>query len=194
MRCKHLVMLSVAFAFSATNASAQNTIAASFSWTSTQLTQLKFSPAKYRQPNVGLVFSDPRKQDQIQKIMFDPNFKPSRELPDGHGGQMGYFDFFAQTSIKSPASDRKISETADCNWNDDKSMATCVIEDDGGRFQIEAQRNTTGAQKTALTFVLRQIDDYKSFVVAEYDTPQGPNRIEVDLVKPDSIISSPIKF
>jgi hypothetical protein len=188
-------LLSLAFALPATGAWAQNTVAASFAWTNAQLSQLQFTPPAYRQANVGLVFSDPRKQGQIAKIIFDPVFKPSRQMPDGQGGQMEVNDFFAQTSIKSPQSGSTISEIALCDWNDDKSLATCVIEDDGGRFQIEANRNTAAPQKPDLNFVLRQIAGYKSFVIAEYDSPsKEPIRIEVSLIQPDSVVKAPIKY
>jgi hypothetical protein len=158
---------------------AKNRMSASFAWTSAQLSEIQFSPAKFRQGRVALEFSDPRKGDEIEKIVLDPTFKPKHQMPDG----TSVSDFFLDTIIKSPKSGAKIRETALCDWDQAKSVATCSIEDDGGRFQIAV---ASRSEKLSLVFVVLSLDGYNGFRIAD--------SVQIKLKKPDSVVKSPIGF
>ena len=88
---KILFSLIVALMLSANGASAKDRIEAYFLWTQDQLSQLQFSPKSYQQDRVRLVFTDPRAAGEIEKILFDKDFKPNKK-PLGA-------DFFAETII-----------------------------------------------------------------------------------------------
>jgi hypothetical protein len=107
---------------------AGNELAASFNWTDDQLTYLSFSrndkPIAFKEHEIDLTFKDPRQNGEIEKILLDPQYRP---------GNASNADFWVETTITSPVSNQKVSETALCYWNNDKSIAVGSIEDDGGR-------------------------------------------------------------
>ena len=114
-----------------------NELAASFNWTDDQLTDLSFSrndkPIAFTEHEIDLTFKDPRGNGEIEKILLDPQYRP---------GNASDADFFVETTITSPVSNKKVSETALCYWNNDKSIAVGSIEDDGGRLAIVAESVT----------------------------------------------------
>jgi len=174
--------------FGAAEAQAKNRISASTTWTPAQLSGLEFAPPNYRQGRIGLAFEDPRKGQAIEKIIFDPTFKPKRQMPDGSSVS----DFFLSTIIKSPKTGKYIRETAFCDWNDVKAVATCIIEDDGGRFEISA---VPQGAKLKLSFVVRSLGLYHGFRIAEEGAPsQEPSPIDVKLKDPAATITSPVRF
>src|SRR6478672_13603466 len=97
---------------------AGNELAASFNWTDDQLTYLSFSrndkPIAFTEHEIDLTFKDPRQNGEIEKILLDPQYRP---------GNPSIADFFVETTITSPVSHKKVSETALCYWNNDKSIA-----------------------------------------------------------------------
>ncbi len=171
---------------------------ASMSWTSPQLASLQFTrdmkPIRFSEKDVALVFSDPRKKSEVEKILLDPQYRP---------GDSSNADFGLQTTITSPVSKKKVSETSRCYWNADpsgvavKDVTVCSIEDDGGRVMVVAEnRGTTlGASQFAL-YVLR-MGGYSGFRIAN-DVPVGnesnePHAIFVQL-KSVSPVRSLIHF
>ena len=169
-------------------AGAANEMRASFLWTRAQVSQLRFEPKTYRQNAVRLTFSDPREGGEIEKIVFDPVFIPRRTTSDG--GTIS--DFFVTTTIKSPKGREDISETALCDWASGKAVATCVIEDDGGRFEIAALPAV--ANKTrSLELVMRPIDGYRGFRIADAGASE-PAAVEVKLVGSVKRLSAKIVF
>ena len=88
---------------------ARNELAASFNWTDDQLTHLSFSrndkPIAFTEHKIDLTFKDPRGNGEIEKILLDPQYRP---------GNASDADFFVQTTITSPVSNKKVSETALC--------------------------------------------------------------------------------
>ena len=116
---------------------AGNELAASFNWTDNQLAHLSFSrndkPIAFTEHEIDLTFKDPRGNGEIEKILLDPQYRP---------GDASNADFWVETTITSPVSNKKVSETALCYWNNDKSIAVGSIEDDGGRLAIVAESVT----------------------------------------------------
>ncbi len=117
-----------------------NELTASFSWTDNQLAHLGFSRndrlIAFTEHQVDLTFKDPRGNGEIEKILLDPQYRP---------GNASNADFWVETTITSPVSNKKVSETALCYWNNDKSIAVGSIEDDGGRLAIVAESVTDSA-------------------------------------------------
>jgi hypothetical protein len=106
---------------------AGNELAASFNWTDNQFVYLSFSrndkPIAFTEHEIDLTFKDPRGNGEIEKILLDPQYRP---------GNTTNADFWVETTITSPVSNKQVSETALCYWNNDKSIAVGMIEDDGG--------------------------------------------------------------
>jgi hypothetical protein len=109
-------------------------MAASFNWSDNQLTYLSFSRndklIAFTEHEIDPTFKDPRGNGEVEKILLDPQYCPGNETNA---------DFWVETTITSPVSNTKVSETALCYWNNDKSIAVGSIEDDGGRFAIVAE-------------------------------------------------------
>jgi hypothetical protein len=86
-----------------------NELAASFNWTDNQLTYLSFSrndkPIVFTEHEIDLTFKDPRGNGEIEKILLDPQYRP---------GNASNADFWVETTITSPVSNKKVSETALC--------------------------------------------------------------------------------
>src|SRR6476646_1993208 len=86
---------------------AGNELAASFNWTDDQLTYLSFSrndkPIAFTEHEIDLTFKDPRQNGEIEKILLDPQYRP---------GNASNADFWVETTITSPVSNQKVSETA----------------------------------------------------------------------------------
>src|SRR5215471_2067421 len=134
---------------------ARNELAASFDWTDNQLGQLAFSrnvkPIDFTEHTIDLNFKDPRGNGEIEKILLDPQYRP---------GNASNADFWVQTTITSPVSNQKVSETALCYWNNDKSIAVGSIEDDGGRLTIVAESVTDSLKTSKFSFLLVHMAGY----------------------------------
>jgi hypothetical protein len=63
----------------------------------------------------------------------------------------------------SPVSNKKVSETALCYWNNDKSIAVGSIEDDGGRLAIVAESVTDSLKTSKFSFVVVPVSGYSGF-------------------------------
>ena len=157
---------------------AGNELAASFTWTDNQLAYLEFSrnsqPIAFTQHEIDLTFKDPRGNGEIKKILLDPQYRP---------GDASNADFWVQTTITSPASNKKVSETALCYWNNDKSLAVGSIEDDGGRLVIVAESVTDELKTSRFSFLVVQMSGYSGFRIAQ-DVPVGsesPGLIGIDV-------------
>ena len=163
-------------------------LTASFNWTDNQLAQLGFSrndkPIAFTEHHIDLTFKDPRGNGEIQKILLDPQYRP---------GNPSNADFWVETTITSPVSNRKVSETALCYWNNDKSVAVGSIEDDGGRIAIVAESVTDALKTSRLSFLVVPMSGYTAFRIAE-DVPVGNESpgliaIEVKLKRPTPVLS-----
>src|SRR3984893_8842862 len=144
-----------------------NELAASFSWTDNQLAHLGFSrndrPIAFTERQVDLTFKDSRGNGEIEKILLDPQYRP---------GNASNADFWVETTITSPVSNKKVSETALCYWNTDKSIALGSIEDDGGRLVIVAEGVTDSLSTSKFSFLVVPVSGYSGFRIAE-DSPVG---------------------
>jgi len=147
---KILVSLIIALILSAGGALAKDSIDASVSWTKEQLSQLQFSPDSFKQTRVGLVFTDPRRAGEIEKILFAAVFKPQKRPLEA--------DFLVEIITKSTKTKKDISENVSCDWNDDKSAAECWIENDGGAFNITTSSRALDSQSAVLNFVIQPND------------------------------------
>lgn len=170
----------VAVILFANGASAKDRIEAYVLWTPEQLAQLQFLPKSYQQNRVDLVFTDPRKADEIEKILFDKAFKPQKKPLEA--------DFFAETIIKSTKTKKAMSENASCDWNDDKSVAECWVEDDGGAFRITTFSRSRDSKSAVLHFVIQPNDEYKVFRIA------AAKGMKVEVSASGSVVESPITF
>ena len=168
---------------------AGNELAASFTWTNNQLSHLDFSrngqPIAFTQHEIDLTFKDPRGNGEIKKILLDPDYRP---------GDASNADFWVQTTITSPVSNKKVSETALCYWNNDKSLAVGSIEDDGGRLVIVAQSVTDELKTSRFGFLVVPMSGYAGFRIAQ-DVPVGNESpgligIDVKLKSPTSVLSA----
>jgi hypothetical protein len=167
---------------------AGNELAASFRWTDNQLTHLSFSrndsSIAVAQHEVDLTFKDPRGNGEIEKILLDPQYRP---------GNVSNADFWVKTTITSPVSNQKVSETALCYWNNDKSIAVGSIEDDGGRLAVVAESVTEELKTSKFSFLVVRLAGYSGFRIAE-DVPVGNESpgligIEVKLKGSTSVLS-----
>jgi hypothetical protein len=138
--------LIIALILSANEASAKDSIEAYFWWTKEQLPQLQFSPDSFKQTRVGLVFSDPRRAGEIEKILFAATFKPPKKPLEA--------DFVVEIITKSIKTKKDIGQSASCDWNENKSAAECWIEDDGGAFNITTSSRAADSQSAVLNFVI----------------------------------------
>jgi hypothetical protein len=169
-----------------------NELTASFSWTDNQLAHLGFSrndrPIAFTEHQVDLTFKDPRGNGEIEKILLDPQYRP---------GNASNADFWVETTITSPVSNKKVSETALCYWNNDKSIAVGSIEDDGGRFAIVAGSVTDSFKTSKFSFLVVPMAGYSGFRIAE-DVPVGnesPGLIGIEVkLKSPTPVSSEISF
>jgi peptidoglycan hydrolase-like protein with peptidoglycan-binding domain len=168
---------------------AGNELAASFTWTDRQLAHLGFArngqPIAFAGHVIDLTFKDPRRNGEIQKILLDPGYRP---------GNASNADFWLQTTITSPASNKKVSETALCYWNNDKSMAVGTIEDDGGRLVVVAESVTDELKTSRFAFLVVPISGYLGFRIAQ-DVPVGNETpeligIDVKLKSPTAVLSA----
>ena len=166
-----------------------NELAASFNWTDNQLAYLSFSrndkPITFTEHEIDLTFKDPRGNGEIEKILLDPQYRP---------GDASNADFWVETTITSPISNKRVSETALCYWNNDKSMALGTIEDDGGRLVIVAESITDSLKTSKFAFLIVPVSGYSGFRIAE-DSPVGNESpgligIEVELKSPTSVLSA----
>lgn len=158
------------------NAQAANQVSASFRWTVKQLSKLRFTkddkPIHFRSGRVILKFSDPRKHNEIEKILVHPTYRP---------GTPKYADFFTTTTITLPGSHKRVSETALCYWNKGKKTAKCSIEDDGGRFQIRVVKRASTLKRSRFSFVVLRLDGYRGFRIGAYERPDGVHSVDVTL-------------
>jgi hypothetical protein len=142
-------------------------VAAAFRWTNTQLALLRFSRndkrITFREHKINLKFKDPRGKGEIEKILLDPQYRP---------GDASNADFSVETTITSPVSHKKVSETALCYWNNAKSIAVGSIEDDGGRLVIVAGSVTEALKTSKFSFLVVRMSGYSGFRIAE-DIPVG---------------------
>src|SRR5262245_34854635 len=168
---------------------AGNELAASFRWTDNQLTLLTFSrsgtPIAFTEHKIDLNFKDPRGNGEIAKILLDSQYRP---------GNASNADFWVQTTITSPASNKKVSETALCYWNNDKSLAVGSIEDDGGRLVIVAESVTDELKTSRFGFLVVPMSGYSGFRIAQ-DVPVGTESpgligIDIKLKSPTSVLSA----
>ena len=167
---------------------AGNELAASFNWTDDQLADLSFSrndkPIAFRENEIDLTFKDPRGNGEIEKILLDPQYRP---------GTASDADFFVETTITSPVSNQKVSETALCYWNNDKSIAVGTIEDDGGRLAIVAENVTDSFKTSKFSFLVVPMSGYSGFRIAEHvqvgNEPPGLIGIDVKLNSPTPVLS-----
>ena len=167
---------------------AGNELTASFNWTDNQLAHLGFSrndkPIAFTEHEIDLTFKDPRGNGEIEKILLDPQYRP---------GDASNADFWVETTITSPVSNKKVSETALCYWNNDKSIAVGSIEDDGGRLAIVAESVTDALKTSKFSFLVVPMSGYSAFRIAE-DVPVGNESpgligIEVKLKSPTPLLS-----
>ena len=167
---------------------AGNELTASFNWTDNQLATLMFlrdeKPIAFTEHEIDLTFKDPRGNGEIEKILLDPQYRP---------GDASDADFWVETTITSPISNKKVSETALCYWNNDKSIAVGSIEDDGGRVAIVAESVTDALKTSRFSFLIVPMSGYSAFRIAE-DVPVGNESpgligIEVKLRGPTPILS-----
>ena len=167
---------------------AGNELAASFTWTDNQLAHLGFSrngqPIAFTENEIDLTFKDPRGNGEIKKILLDPQYRP---------GDASNADFWVETTITSPVSNKKVSETALCYWNNDKSIAVGSIEDDGGRLAIVAESVTDELKTSRFSFLVVPMSGYSGFRIAQ-DVPVGNESpgligIDVKLKSPTSVLS-----
>jgi len=168
---------------------AGNELAASFTWTNSQLAHLGFTrngqPIAFSQHEIDLTFKDPRGNGEIKKILLDPDYRP---------GDASNADFWVKTTITSPVSNQKVSETALCYWNNDKSIAVGSIEDDGGRLVIVAESVTEELKTSRFSFLVVPMSGYSGFRIAQ-DVPVGGESpeligIDVKLKNPTSVLSA----
>jgi murein L,D-transpeptidase YcbB/YkuD len=168
---------------------AGNELAASFTWTGNQLANLDFSrngqSIAFAQHEIDLTFKDPRGNGEIKKILLDRQYRP---------GDASNADFWVRTTITSPASNQKVSETALCYWNNDKSIAVGSIEDDGGRVVIVARSVTEELKTSRFSFLVVPISGYSGFRIAQ-DVPVGSESpgligIDVKLKSPAPVLSA----
>ena len=171
---------------------ARNELAASFTWTNSQLANLVFSrngqPTAFTEHEIDLTFKDPRGNGEIEKILLDPQYRP---------GNASNADFWVQTTITSPISHKRVSETALCYWNNNKSIAVGSIEDDGGRLAIVAENVTDELKTSRFSFLVVPMSGYSGFRIAE-DVPVGsesPGLIGIDVkLKSSTAVLSEISF
>jgi len=165
-----------------------NELVASFNWTDNQLTQLAFSrndkPIAFTEHKVDLTFKDPRSNGEILRILLDPQYRP---------GDASNADFWVQTTITSPISNKGVSETELCYWNNDKTVAVGSIEDDGGRLAVVAESVTDSLGTSKFSFLVVPMSGYSGFRIAE-DVPVGSESpgligIEVKLKSSTSVLS-----
>src|SRR5262245_13405474 len=139
-----------------------NELAAAFNWTNDQLAHLSFSrkntPIAFTEHKIGLTFKDPRQNGEILKILLDPQYRP---------GNASNADFLVETTITSPVSNKKVSETALCYWNNDKSIAVGSIEDDGGRLAIVSESVTDELKTSKFAFLVVPMSGYSGFRIAQ---------------------------
>jgi hypothetical protein len=159
--------------------------------TPAQAKELKFMPPEFKQSKIRVTFKDPRQNREIEKIMFDPAFKPSRLMKDR---QTTVNDFFLVTSIKRPRSKRAVSETALCDWNANKSEATCHIEDDGGRVFIGVSKRGATPAASEVYLTIKRGDGYDGFRIAGWVDSGGQNGVRLVIVRPDTVVKARIKF
>ncbi|MGA8917800.1 MAG: hypothetical protein WB540_03640, partial [Pseudolabrys sp.] len=95
---------------------------------------------------------------------------------------------FAETIIKSTKTKKAISENASCDWNDDKSVAECWVEDDGGAFRITTFSRSRDSKSAVLHFVIQPNDEYKVFRIA------AAKGMKVEVSASGSVVESPITF
>jgi Putative peptidoglycan binding domain len=167
---------------------AVNELTASFNWTDHQLAHFRFlrndQPIAFTENKIDLIFKDPRGNGEIAKILLDPQYRP---------GDASNADFWVETIITSPVSNKKVSETALCYWSNDKSIAVGSIEDDGGRLAIVAQSVTDTLQTSKFSFLVVSMSGYSGFRIAQ-DVPVGNESpgligIEAKLKSPTAVLS-----
>jgi hypothetical protein len=167
---------------------AGNELTASFNWTDNQLARLGFSridkPIAFTEHEIDLTFKDPRGNGEIEKILLDPQYRP---------GDASNADFWVETTITSPVSNKKVSETALCYWNNDKSIAVGSIEDDGGRLAIVAENVTDSIRDSKFAFLVVPMAGFSGFRIAQ-DVPVGSEQpgligIDVKLKRPTPVLS-----
>jgi hypothetical protein len=167
-------------------------VAAAFRWTDTQLSLLRFSRndkrITFREHKINLKFKDPRGKGEIEKILLDPQYRP---------GDASNADFFVETTITSPVSHKKVSETALCNWDNAKNIAVGTIEDDGGRLVIVAESVTKALKTSKFSFLVVRMSGFSGFRIAE-DVPVGhesPGLIGIEAkLKSSTPVLSEISF
>jgi hypothetical protein len=91
---------------------AKNRLGGSVKFAPAQLKMVEFRPKAAAQNNVGLRFSDPRKNSEIEKILFDSSYLPPRQIKQRDGSMTSVSDFFLTTSIRYRG--QTVSETALC--------------------------------------------------------------------------------
>lgn len=132
---------------------------------------------------IRLKFEDPRGHGEIERILFDPNYRP---------GTNEYADFFLNTTVEDPISKKPWTDGGLCNWTGkEKKIATCVIEDDGGRNQIILEKGGTGPKDGKLMFRILHSNGYDGFRIGSSDNEQS--HIDLEL-KGDKPLMIPVKF
>ena len=167
-------------------------VAAAFRWTDTQLRLLRFSRndkrITFREHKINLKFKDPRGKGEIEKILLDPQYRP---------GDASNADFWVETTITSPVSHKKVSETALCYWDNAKNIAVGSIEDDGGRLVIVAESVTKALKTSKFSFLVVRMSGFSGFRIAE-DVPVGhesPGLIGIEVkLKSSTPVLSEISF
>jgi hypothetical protein len=169
------------------HAHASDQVAATSTWSNPEFALLNFfnddRPIRFTEHTVELTFKDPRHQGEIEKILLDPMYRPDSN----------YADFWLDTTITSPLSKKRVSESSECNWNiqanKEKSIASCIIEDDGGRVVVVMENRSDTLKKAKLGLLILRLDGYSGFRLAT----DGQHSINVKL-KSESPVISPIKF
>jgi hypothetical protein len=112
---------------------------------------------KPESPIITLEFQDPRKRRQIKRILTDPNFFPNKG---------SYSDFWIVSTLKTRHG-KPASETALCDWNSTKTVASCFVECDGGGYEIRAK----GTKHSYANFILNLTDRVR--IAAEEENCSG---------------------
>ena len=142
------------------------------------------NPIAFTEHEIELTFKDPRGNGEIKEILLDPQYRP---------GDASNAHFWVKTTITSPVSHKKVSETALCYWNNNKSIAVGSIEDDGGRLAIVAESVTEELKTSRFSFLVVPMSGYSGFRIAQ-DVPVGDESpeligIDVKLKSPTPVLS-----
>jgi hypothetical protein len=145
-------------------------------------------PIELVDARLRLAFEDPRDRGEIVQILLDPDYRPTTP---------GFDDFFTGVGVRSPVTSALATETGLCNWDAGKTVATCVIEDDGGRFQIVVKKRGASLEESEFLFRIAHLDGYDGFRAGADEPADGEDEelhaININL-KGSGPVDTPIVF